>query len=446
MSQPHVLYVAWGYPPSRGAGMYRALATANAFARDGWKVTVLTATRDTFERLTGSDPESEEFIDPRINVVRIPFVPERDETDLRKWSRARLYSPRLWDYVQWQFSGRDFPELGYGSWVRPLVAAAEQIHRDDPVDLTVGTANPNVDFAPGMHLKRTHGVPYVIDHRDAWHLDFPTGRPLGRSFNRSRRLERRLMDGATEAWFVNAPIRDWHAQLYARNSGAFHVVANGFDPVFLTSDVESSAVAAPEVPRGSLTIGYLGTIYGRVPLRETLEGWVRARAESELIARSRLVFRGRLGHYAEPDPEVAALLEEYRSHGVGYLGPVSKTQVMSAYQSFDALVLLLARSRFVTSGKVFEYAATGLPIAALHHPDTAATSVLSGYPRVFPVAEPTPRLIADAFISLAEHTASATDQDAREAREWAAHLSRDAQLTPRITALRARLEARRSRS
>lgn len=421
--------------------MYRALATANAFARDGWKVTVLTATRDTFERLTGSDPESEKFIDPRVRVVRIPFAPERDETDLSKWSRARLYSPRLWDYVQWQFSGRDFPELGYGVWKRPLVAAAEQIHREHPIDLTVGTANPNVDFAPGMHLRRTYGIPYVMDHRDAWHLDFLTGRPLGRRFGRSRRLERRLIDDSLETWFVNEPIRAWYAQEYPRNAAGFHVVANGFDPVFLSHDTdEPVAKEASADPDRGLTFGYLGTIYGRVPLREILDGWRLARAESKVIARSRLVFRGRLGHYAEPDAEVAALLNEYRSDAVSYLGPVSKTQVMEVYRTFDALLLILARSRYITSGKVFEYAATGLPIGAFHHPDTAATSALSGYPRVFPIAEPTPRLIADALIDIAEHTVASGPRDAERAREWAAHLSRDAQLSPRIAALRAELE------
>lgn len=437
MSQPHVLYVAWGYPPSRGAGMYRALATANAFANDGWKVTVLTATRDTFERLTGSDPESEEFIDPRIDVVRIPFAPERDETDLRKWSRARLYSPRLWDYLQDRLSGRDFPELGYGTWARPLVAAAEKIHREHPVDLTVGTANPNVDFAPGLHLRRTHGVPYVMDHRDAWHLDVHTGRHEGWRFGRSNRLERRLIDDSVETWFVNEPIRAWYAREYPRKAAGFHVVANGFDPVFL----DTSALAAPVSadPTRSLTFGYLGTIYGEVPLREILDGWRLARAESEVVARSRFVFRGRLGHYAEPDAEVAALLAEYEADQVIYLGPVSKTQVSDVYRGFDALVFIAAHSEYVTSGKVFEYAATGLPIGAFQHPDTAATSVLRGHPRVFPVAEPTPRLVADALIDMAAHTIDATSEDTERARTWAAHLSRDAQLTPRIAAIRARL-------
>jgi glycosyltransferase involved in cell wall biosynthesis len=433
-SAPHVLYVAWGYPPSRGAGMYRALATANAFARQGWRVTVLTATRDTFERLTGSDPESEEFIDPRITVVRIPFDPVLGETDLRRWSRARLYSPLLWGFVRWLLSRLHFPESGYGNWKVPLAAAADLIHREHPVDLVVGSANPNVDFVPGMHLHRLHGIPYVIDHRDAWHLDVYAGKRIGTRLGRSNRLERRLLDAAQEAWFVNEAIRDWHAGEYPHRAEHFHVVANGFDPVFL----RASDVRRVDPERG-LTFGYLGTIYGPMPLRETLEGWRIARAESPTLARSRLVFRGRLGHFAVPDAVTAAILNEFRDDNVSHVGPVSKTQVSDVYRDFDALLLILGRSRYVTSGKVFEYAATGLPIAALHHPDTAATSALRGYPRLITVPEPSPRHIANALIATADAATAATPGDVEEARNWAAHLSRDAQLLPRVSALRAAL-------
>ena len=434
---PHVLYVAWGYPPSRGAGMYRALATANAFARDGWRVTVLTATRETFEHLTGSDPEAEKFIDPRINLVRIPFDPDRGEVDLRKWSRARLHSPLLWDFIHWIRSRLVFPEGGYGSWKAPLTTAAEKIHREHAVDLVVGSANPNVDFTPGMHLRRKYGVPYVMDHRDAWHLDVYTGKRIGRRLGRSNRLERHLIDDSLEAWFVNQPIRDWHAAEYPRRAEHFHVVANGFDPVFLDSAPDRQVD-----PDRGLTFGYLGTIYGPMPLRETLEGWRLARAESSTIARSRLVFRGRLGHFVEPDAAVAALLSEFRDDNVSHRGPASKTQVSEVYRGFDALLLILGRSRYVTSGKVFEYAATGLPIAALHHPETAATSVLRGYPHLFPVSEPTPRNIANALIAAAEDALASTPRDVERARQWASHLSRDAQLLPRVSALRAEIASK----
>jgi glycosyltransferase involved in cell wall biosynthesis len=416
--------------------MYRALATANAFARDGWRVTVLTATRETFDRLTGSDPDSERFIDPRIRVERVPFDPELGETDLRSWSRARVYSPLLWNFVHYLGAQRHFPEGGYGSWKGPLTEAAERIHSDDPVDLVVGSANPNVDFAVGEFLHRAHNVPYVMDYRDAWHLDVYSGRRVGTLLGRSSRLERQLLDHATEAWFVNSAIRDWHRRAYPARASDYHVVANGFDPDFLdSSPVERDRTS------DALVFGYLGTIYGPIPLRETLEGWRLARDRSPLVARGRLVFRGRLGHFAEPDDATAALLDSYRDAGVAYEGPVSKTQVSTVYRGFDVLLLIISRSKYVTSGKVFEYASTGLPIAALHHPETAASDVLRGYPRLFAVPDPTPEEIANALVAAAEHAVAAGPDDLERARAWASHLSRDAQLTPRVSALREKLGA-----
>src|SRR5690606_31728361 len=220
---------------------------------------------------------------------------------------------------------------------KPLVDAADRIHRENPVSLVVGSANPNVDFMPGDHLHHKFGVPYVMDHRDAWHLDVYTGKRVGNARNRSNRLERRLITRATEAWFVNQPIRDWHAREYPSRAADYHVVSNGFDPNFMNT------TTVRRTDPKKLVFGYLGTIYGPIPLRETLEGWRLARSDSPLLRNASLVFRGRLGHFAEPDAEAASLLEEFRGDGVSYGGPVSKTQVASIYQTFDALLLIISK-------------------------------------------------------------------------------------------------------
>jgi glycosyltransferase involved in cell wall biosynthesis len=434
VKSPHLLYVAWGYPPSRGAGMYRALATANAFAREGWRVTVLTATRETFERITGSDPATEKSIDASITVVRIPFDDERGETDLSRWSRWRVFSPILWTYLRGLAARASFPEAGYGAWRRPLLDAARQIHAADPVSLVIGTANPSVDFVPGDDLYRSHGIPYVLDHRDAWNLDVYTGRRLASDRSRSGRLEKRMLAQAAEAWWVNQPIRDWHAAEYPERAGDYYVVSNGYDPAFL--DPTHPRRADPK----RLVFGYLGTIYGPMPLREALNGWHLAREQSDLVRNAHLVIRGRLGHFAEPDPVAAALIAEYAKDGVSYGGPVSKTKVADTYREFDALLLLVSKSRYITSGKVFEYAATGLPIAAIHDPETAATSVLTGHPWRFSVADLSPQTVADSLIATAERAATLTSKELSEAQKWAVPLARDNQLLPRIAALRAIVE------
>src|SRR5438128_807421 len=93
---PHVLYVAWGFPPGRSGGVYRALATANALAERGFRVTVLSAEREVFERYTGTDPSLEAQLDPRLEVVRLPFAWPTRETDPQTWGWVRRRVPRLW--------------------------------------------------------------------------------------------------------------------------------------------------------------------------------------------------------------------------------------------------------------------------------------------------------------------------------------------------------------
>jgi hypothetical protein len=148
------------------------------------------------------------------------------------------------------------------------------------------------------------------------------------------------------------------------------------------------------------------------------------------------VFRGRLGHFAEADQEAANLLKSFEDQNVSYGGPVSKTQVSNTYKDFDALLLVISRSKYVTSGKVFEYASTGLPIAALHDPVTAATGILEGYPSVHPAVEVNAEAFSKAIESAAIAAANSTPKSRGDARAWAAHLERDAQLSPRIAALR----------
>lgn len=418
--------------------MYRALATANLFASQGWDVTVLTATLDTYDRTGGSDPESISAIDERVRVVRVPFDPPLGQTDLARWSRTRVFSTMLWNGLRWLRSKFGFPEAKYGTWRRTLVDAARQIHARHPVDLTIGTANPNVDFAPGFDLHRRFDVSYVMDHRDAWHVSVYTGERIGSPRSRSARLERRMFRYATEGWFVNEPLLQWHAKEYPERAHAYHVVANGYDPAF----VDSSWHRVPE-PQNGLDFGYLGTIYGPMPLREALEGWRRARGESELIAKSRLNLYGRLGFGTEDDPKTAALLGEFASDSVIYRGPVSKTGVNSVYSELDALVLLAGPNPFTTSGKVFEYVATGLPIAGLFDPASGAARILEHYPRGVSARGAAAGEFKDTILRVAELAVGSNVEMQDEARKWATKYERSAQLLPRIRSLRSEMEGRR---
>ena len=430
-TRPHLLYVAWGFPPSRTGGVHRALATVNAFAADGWDVTVLTAPREVFRDVTGADPRLEALVDPRVQVLRIPFAWPAQQTDLRDWPLWRVLLPRLWATARRRADLRAFPEVGYGPWRRELERAADAVHARAPVDLVVATTNPEVAVTAGVHLHATHGVPYVVDYRDAWSLHTYSGRRRHAPDSAVGRWEARSLGGASEVWLVNEPLRRWHTQAYPRLADRMHVVMNGYD-----RDLPADLFPAPD-PAEPLRYGYLGTMTRVVPLAEFVAGWRRARELSPEVAAASARLHGYLGYYATPDADLAAIVDGAADAGVTYRGPVSKTDVTATYAASDVLLFLLGGGEYVTSGKVFEYMSTGLPVVSVVTPGCAAEEVLAGYPRWHPAADLSPTSVASALVGAAVDARS-PDAPARAAaaREHATRFRRDRQLAPRLAALR----------
>lgn len=429
---PHLLFLAWGFPPSRAGGVYRALATANAFADAGWRVTVVTARREDFARYTGTDASLEGRVHPGVEVVRIPFRWPAQDTDVRRYPALRALLPPLWHRWRRALDRMPFPEPSYGPWLRPLTAAALDVHRHSPVDLVVATANPHVTFGAADALHRAHGVPYVMDYRDAWTLDVFSGRRLARPRSRVGRLESRLLNAAREAWFVNEPLRRWHAERHPAAADRMRTVANGWDPELF--DVPEPRTSTPGAP---LRFAYLGTVTPKVPLPELLAGWQLALERGLLPAGSALDIAGHLGYFATPQGQLAQTISEAREHGVRFTGAVPKAEVAAFYRDADVLVLALGSGRYVTSGKVYEYVAAGRPVVAVHDPGNATTDVLTEHPLCARVARVDADEVAGALGRAARMAVEAGDEEHARVAALAARYRRDQQLAPRVAALTA---------
>lgn len=426
-AKPHALYVAWGFPPQAGGGVYRTLATANALTAAGFDVTVLTAERKAFPSFTGIDRTLESRIDDRIHVVRLPFSRPLFEHDIRHWPRERAKDPTGWVKRYRERERDDFPEVHFGPWYKTLIAAAERTHEQRPVDIVVGSANPHVDLAAGHHLHQLDKVPYVIDHRDAWRLDIYNGWEVLTEDSRVAHLETTYVESAHEIWFVNEPIRRWHQELYPQAADRMRVVENGYDPEFAP---RPRLEASP--PGDPLTFSYIGTIGDRVPMAEAVEGWIAARELAPELKRARVDIWGSL---SSPNGSKAMLLAAAAEYGVVHRGPVAKASVAEVYGDSDVLLLILSRGRHVTSGKVYEYMASALPIVSVHEPGNGAADVLRGYPLWFQAADLTPGSVAEAI--LAGSTAARTAEPVlrRRCADYAKRYERSQQLFEPISEL-----------
>lgn len=436
---PRILYLAFFLPPSRSSGVFRALATANQFAAAGWDVTVHTAPREFFTRYIGSVDESlEAGIDPRIKVFRPEMGYFRWERDIRRYGRFRANMPVLANAGYNWLQRRFFPEH-YASWIPHVISRALRQHARKRFDLIVATGNPFASFAAAYWLHRLTGVPYALDYRDFWTLNQFTEQDKYEPGHPAWAWEKRTIEGAAVTAFVNDAMRTWHAERYPAAADRMVVVPNGWEPEILGRAEYPGPVA--ERP---LRFGYIGTITEVQPLSTLFDGWREAKTHPELAGATFDLY-GHLGFFKQSADALIDRIPVDDELGVRYHGPLSKTEVAEAYRKMDVVVFLTAGGRYVTSGKIFEYMATGRPIVSVHDPDIAATDVLKGDPLWFGIDKLDAESVANAMVAAAKAARDLTEPEFDAALAHAERYTRANTLGPFEQQLREIAERRSSR-
>ncbi|MET9427620.1 MULTISPECIES: glycosyltransferase [unclassified Streptomyces] len=423
--RPRVLYLAYFFPPSRASGVFRGRATANHFAEAGWDVTVCTAPREFFETYlqNACDPSLEDTVDPRVRVVRPPMAYYAWEKDVRQFGRLRRNFPTLAASFYKLFQTKVLPEH-YLSWIPGVLTHAVKAHFKEKFDLIIATGNPFASFVAAHMLSKLLKIPYAVDYRDAWTFNQFTEQLKFKEDSKAFEWEAKVLRDASEAVFVNDGMRQWHIERYPYAADRMTVVPNGWEPELLG---ESEYV--PPAPDRPLRFGYLGTVTSYLPLDELFDGWRIARSHP-LLRDAELNIHGHLGFFPADVATLTKRLPLEENIGVRYHGAFGKTEAKAVYAQTDALVFCVPGARYVTSGKVFEYMASGKPIVSVHQPDIAATEVLDGYPLWFAGGELNAEQVAKSFIAAAE-AARAVDRTQHElAVEHAHKYTRAATLGP----------------
>ncbi|MER5890921.1 glycosyltransferase [Streptomyces sp. NPDC001941] len=402
--------------------------TANQFVNQGWDVTVVTIAQESWERDSGIDPTLLEQVDPRITVVELPLAREDLETDIRLYDEARALNPNSWVASLRRRQAEPFPEPNFGDWREDLEQAALTVHADKPADLLLASCVPYVNLAAAWKLYEEAGVPYAVDFRDGWSIDVIEGIEAFSRTSPEGRWEEKILRNAVSLWVVNDPIAEHYRTRYPQLADRVHVVRNGYD-----ADSSPGRVHNPD-PEAGLTFGYLGTVNFTVPHLETvLNAWRAAREREPLLANARFEVRGHIGNGAGREANRhTEVLKEAEPDGVVFGGPASKAEVASIYARWDAMVLILIGGRFVTSGKVYEYMATGLPIVSAHVVEHDASNVLRGHPLWTGAVGIDEERLAQAFVEAARMTVETSDEQHSEAMAHANQFTREALMTEAV--------------
>lgn len=435
-ARPHIGLVAFYFPPSRASGVYRMLALANYLVARGWDVTVFTVTPDFFEHITRSaDTSLLEAIDPRVHVARIPLPMKHLEQELRRFGSFRGNYPELHRRLTQRLIRTLWCDQ-YGSWVPGVVRRLLEVHRRHRLDLTLATGNPYSCYQAVWAFKKVAHVPYVLDSRDSWTLNLFTDEYAFPPGHAAFTWEKRTFDDAELISFVNTPLLEWHQREYPQDADKMIVVANGYDadstavvpePGDAVSGADAVSAVADEGGPRTVHLGYVGTLTANQPHAIVWEGWRRAK-DAGRLPHAVVDLYGHLGFFGVSAAVRNTLPLDDPTQEVTWHGAVGKADIARAYDSLDVLVMIVADSPYVTSGKVFEYMSTGKPVLGLYQQDCAVADVLDDYPLLVRTASLDPDDIADAFVAAAELAPTVTPQQREAARAYATTFERGRQL------------------
>lgn len=338
--------LAYYFPPLGGGGVQRSLKHAKYLPEFGFDPIVVTTT-GIGHRLR--DPTLAADIPEQAIVVRPPEIP----LHMAKWAaqsllrRARLPT-KLAELLAWpdEFAG----------WVPgALVATLQAVRRHRPVVL-YSTSSPVSAHLVGLLASRLTGLPWVADFRDAWTLN-PEGEPLLGSASAS--LERRIVERAATLVVVDETIR-----LRGLEDGDPRrvVIPNGVDP-------DDVPLADRARTRDALTIAHVGMLYGArdvMPVLNALRRLVWSGALDAAQIDLRLVGDVRL----PPEADLSRLPVTVR-------GNVDHTEAVAEMAHADVLLLYQPAGWRASTGKIFEYLATGRPILCVAPLDSPAARLVT---------------------------------------------------------------------
>jgi glycosyltransferase involved in cell wall biosynthesis len=395
---------------------------ANGFARAGAAVTVIAASREVFLIHYGADTELEAQIHPSVDIVRVPFFPERSWPLINDWPQSKAVAPKKFA-AQPDPAMDMFPERVYAHWLPRATAALADVHRRRPISLLLGSGAPYTDNEAATQFAIDNDIPAIQDDRDSFLADVFTARehPL---FEQRLPYFQRWAQHSNELWFVNPPIAEWHRERFPEAADRIVVVENGWDPGVVDAQ---QILARPERPP---QVGYVGLVPTNFPMDPVLRAWGNVCAGHPQSPR--LSFYGPLGYEVDSPGWKRARTAIEAAPAVHWRGHRPRSDLHDVYAQLDVLLLVKEGGKMVTGGKTYEYAASGLPIAALVDPASDAPRVLRDYPRLH-IADPhdVPAAAAAIRRALDDHL-SDDGTRLRAAQEFGSRLSRERMLTPHL--------------
>ncbi len=251
------------------------------------------------------------------------------------------------------------PQIG---WLPFASRAAARIVRERQIDAVIITVPPfsSVKLAAGLRRKFPEQT-ILLDFRDEWlntTLQLVSLNANSRARAVAERTEREAVAAATAIVGVTDAARDAiHARYPTQSPEKFVSISNGFDGALPSLSLQAGASSRP--PGASVTLTYLGSIYGSTEPTTFVEAVLGL--PDDLRGRLRVRF---IGHFEKPAYRDTVLRLGSTAELTAFLPQAQALQILNETD----YVLLISHDPVNVSAKFYDYLRSGKPILAAVHP------------------------------------------------------------------------------
>ena len=370
-----VLMIAYYFPPEGNAAVYRPLRFLKELVKMGWQATVICCEPYRYER------QDIQLLSQVPLTTRIVRVKGRDPwRAFQAWRGAQMTSKLAGSsterarhvaashHVPWRTKLRELvrtieacvyrPDIAM-PWIRPTIRKTIAVCRRNRPDVIWATIGPLSSGVVAYRASIATGVPYVLDFRDPWGLEYyaeEVRRPVWAK-RRDNRMISSMFEKAQAVVFMFESVAQAYLKAFSTlDEARIHIIPNGFE-----GEVEPFYQAHGD----RCTVLYAGTLnsYRYDTLIEGLLELKRKDPKDAVQLRLRFIGEGLQG-LAE---RVASL---HLGEGVEILPPTSSADILRLQREAHAL-LVLGRMpgrnghELVAGAKLFGYLQAGRPIIGI---------------------------------------------------------------------------------
>jgi glycosyltransferase involved in cell wall biosynthesis len=377
-----VLIITYYWPPSGGSGVQRWMYFAKYLSEFGIKPYVLTV-----------DPAyaSYKFIDKsfekKISQVEVyrtlssePFtiyskVIGKKKTDAIPQGFSGESNPGLLQKAGRFIRGNFFIPDARKGWIKFALQEARKIISQNKIDIIITTGPPHSTHLIGLKLKKEFDLKWVVDFRDPWTEVFYNKLFYRTSWaiNTDRKLEKQVLNAADKVLTIGPSMAKLLQSKVDDVSGNSKVqyIFNGYDQEVFKSLVHKK-------DKNQFTICHLGILTDNQPVDGFIEAMkIFFKEKNVTDSHIKLLLIGRispgiLDKLKSALPGLKLEVIDYLSH------EEAMQQIMNADLLFNSLADV-PDGKYLISGKLMEYIATGNPVLCLGDESGDAAMLLNEF-------------------------------------------------------------------